>query len=357
MTCYHPISAYYPLKPDSEGKRHLKFGRSRNLIGFQSAINCWQSGYNFDFARYETPYDYPIYFGSNMDLDGLNIKIPCGKCIGCRLDYSRMWATRSVHEAYMSDYYRNCAFLTLTFSPEMLNRRENPYSLNKVAFRSWIKRLRKAIKAQYNVEFRIMACGEYGAKRSRPHYHMLIYGFNFPDKYVWKYNKVHGKEVLYYRSPFLESIWRPAHCKDSFGFSVIGEVNFETSAYVARYVTKKLFGSPAKKVYKDLEKEFLTTSRMPGLGFSYLEKFYQDIFNHGYITLPSSHKAPIPRYYLEKLKTLDVDLYTKYTMDLFNKRIDNLFQENIEECEQRRLAKEELHNLRLDMLVRQYEFN
>lgn len=264
MVCFHPVKAFYPFETTSDGKRYLLFGRKRyfmNIVyGFSSYCMADEFGINKVESIpdiFETPYDFPIYFDDKLEPRGLNIKVPCGKCIGCRLDYSRMWATRSVNEAFIHNHYQNCSFLTLTFNDEMLNRRDNPQSLNKVAFRSWIKRLRKAVKSHYGVEFRYMLCGEYGAKHSRPHYHMLIYGFNFPDKYVWKLRKVNKIDVIYYRSPFLESLWRPAHSSESYGFSVIGDVNFESSAYVARYVTKKLFGRVADEVYKDKEREFM----------------------------------------------------------------------------------------------------
>ncbi|WGL31143.1 replication initiator protein [Dipodfec virus UOA04_Rod_742] len=374
MTCFNPIKAFYPLELDAEGKRKLLFYKNRYHKCFTSAKwlylseqfaldDCTKDSiigrYNELIDKYEAPYNYPIFYDFDGKECGLNINLPCGKCVGCRLDYSRMWATRSVNEAFMHNHYSNCSFVTLTFNPEMLNRRNNPNSLNKVAFRSWIKRLRKAVYSQYGATFRYMVCGEYGAKRSRPHYHMIIYGFNFPDKKVWKYNKVKGKDVIYYRSEFLENIWRPAHSSDSYGFSVIGNVNFETSAYVARYITKKVCPKHPSflKEYKGKEVEFLLTSRKPGLGFEYLNKFYKDIFNHGYVTLPNGFKAPIPRFYYNKLEELDNDLYSIYSINKFNKMLDNLIVEDLNSTTERLKVREELKKYNLDKLTREYEFN
>lgn len=359
MTCFHPIPAFYPVEPDEQGKRYLKFGRNRYIEGCKSGDYVWMSGhYNDLFSKgskyFDAPYDFPIYLGKNYEINGFNIKVPCGKCIGCRLDYSRMWATRSANEAY-SHGYDNCAFLTLTFNDDMLARRSNPFSLNRTAFQSWIKRLRKAVKSEYNKEFRIMACGEYGAKHHRPHYHMIVYGFNFPDSKVWKYRRVHGKDVLYKRSEFLEKVWSPAHSNESYGFSVIGDVNFESSAYVARYVTKKLFGKYAEKVYKDKEQEFLTTSRMPGLGYGYLVQFYKQIFDLGYIMLGNGHKVPIPRYYINKLQEIDEEKYNEYSIVNWNKRIDNLFKKDLNSTQERLLVREELKKMNVDRLIREYE--
>lgn len=357
MTCFHPISAFYPAYADNDGKRYLKFGRTRYELGLTSRPFVWMfEEFPVGDNYYEAPYDYPLYFDYQGDINGFNIKVPCGKCIGCRLDYSRMWATRSVNEAEISGY-NNCSFVTLTFNNDMLSRRSNPWSLNKVGFRSWIKRLRKAISTKFNKEIRIMACGEYGAKHRRPHYHMLIYGFNFPDKYAYQVRRICNKEVVYYRSYFLEDLWRPAHSSDSFGFSVIGNVNFESSAYVARYCTKKLFGKYAEKVYKDKEPEFLITSRKPGLGFGFLEKFYKNIFDSGYVTLPNFHKAPIPRYYIDKLKEIDENKYNEYRIAQFNKKIDNLFHKDLNSTKERLIVREELKKMQCDRLFRNYEFD
>lgn len=361
MPCFHPISAFYPLDTDTDGKRRLLFGRKRFTEIFMSSTIIKSRHLNIPKKTVDaienSSYDYPIYIDSGCSPYGLDIKVPCGKCIGCKLDYSRMWATRSVHEAFMHDYYKDCSFVTLTFNSDMLLRRENPYSINKTAFRSWIKRLRRAIEYKYGKTIRLMACGEYGARHKRPHYHMIIYGFNFPDKYIWKYNKIHGQDIIYYRSPFLEEVWTPAGSSDSFGFSVIGLVNFETSAYVARYVTKKLFGKFAEKTYKEIEPEFLTTSRNPGLGYNYFEKYYKDMFNYGYVTLPNGFKAPIPRYYSNKLETLNPDLYSKWSIDKRDKMIENLFIENLDSTHQRLFVREELKKYNLNVLHRQYEFD
>lgn len=361
MPCFHPINAFFPIKFDPDGKRRLLFGYKRKMQAVSSDFIIKE--YDLDVPKKTidkielSSYDYPIYVDWDCNIRGFDIQVPCGKCLGCKFDYSRMWATRSVHEAYMHDYYRDCSFITLTFNDKMLASSNLGYSLDKTGFRSWIKRFRKAVYEKYGKTIRYMACGEYGTRHSRPHYHMIIYGFNFPDKYVWKYNKIRGKDVIYYRSPFLEEIWTPAYSDESYGFSVIGLVNFETSAYVARYVTKKLYGPVAEKIYKDKEPEFLLTSRNPGLGLSYLEEFYKDIFNHGYVTLPNGFKAPIPRYYSNKLEEICPELYVKWSIEKQDKMIENMFIENLDMTHQRRVVREELCSYNLDILYRQYEFS
>lgn len=364
MVCFHPIKAFYPLETDEQGKRYLKFGRNRRKYISESLGYFWLQEDDFSlisrFDLYDNDNPIPVFYSFDGGENGLNIKVPCGKCIGCKLDYSRSWALRSMHEAQLYDNYTNCSFVTLTFNDEMMNRRENPHSLNKKAFRTWIKRLRKAIKCDYGKEIRLMACGEYGSKHKRPHYHIIIYGFNFPDKRIWKYTRIRGQDIIYYRSPFLEKIWTPAHSFESYGFSVIGEVNFESSAYVARYCTKKLFGKQAI-IYNDIEHEFLTTSRMPGIGYFWLKKYFSEIFNRGFCYNHKGYKVPIPKYYVYKLQQLDEQLYIKYRIETFQKLCDNLFQNysdpHIDNTHMRLLAREEFKKMNLDLLIRQYEFN
>lgn len=93
----------------------------------------------------------------------------------------------------------------------------------------------------------------------------------------------------------LEDVWRDACGDTGNGYSVIGDVTFESAAYVARYVTKKLDGDLAD--YGSREKEFLNCSRMPGLGHDFIMKHYEQIFNNNYIVLNNGKKCKIPRYY------------------------------------------------------------
>ena len=58
--------------------------------------------------------------------------LSCGKCIGCRLEYSRQWAVRMYHESQLHDL--NC-FLTLTYA-------ETGFSLVPRDFTLFMKRLR-----------------------------------------------------------------------------------------------------------------------------------------------------------------------------------------------------------------------
>lgn len=366
MVCFSPIPAYLPSDFDSDGKRHLVFN-PRQLYKFKRAtiFHFQKAGLlktfdedNFDllFSKERSFPDAYIDRDVTELPDGTFIQIPCGKCDGCRLDYSRNWATRAINEAYFYDYYRNCAFVSLTFNEHTLRNTNLGYSVDKAFFKSWVKRLRFAVKDKYNVEFRHLSCGEYGAKRSRPHYHMLIFGFNFPDKYVFKREHKYGKVITYYRSPFLESLWHLPHSDTSAGYSLIGNVNYETCAYVARYVLKKQHAS----TYTSQQPEFLSVSRMPGLGYTYCQSNLDTLFSHGYVMLPSGHKVPIPRYYESICEKLNPELYYNYKYSKFqslhSRMMDN-FKSSSNPSDLRLSQLAELTSLRLDRLSRNYEID
>lgn len=326
VVCYHPLDCYYPGYDDHNGKRYLEFNSDK-----------LPKGLVVDGPKLIDPDSGVIEY--------YHTKIPCGKCIGCRLDYSRSWAIRSVHESMLHD--KNC-FVTLTFDDEHLPINK---SLNKAYMSSWLKRFRK----KFGEGIRFLMCGEYGEKFKRPHYHILFYNFDFPDRKFWTTR--HGQ--IYYRSPMLEEIWRDACAGEGNGYSVIGDVSFESSAYVSRYVTKK-FKSPddeeVKKYYNGREPEFLHMSRMPGLGYDFIVKNYKQILGNGYVVLPNGHKAPVPLYYSNIVKDYDPGVYEKFKLDRLKYMLEN-YKEVDDETQQRQEALEELQNLKLDTLVRSYEID
>lgn len=240
---------------------------------------------------------------------------PCSQCISCRLAMSRDWAVRAVHEAQMHDQN---TYLTLTYNEENLPKDK---SIHKKTLQNFMKRYRENI---YPQKIRFLGCGEYGetckicgkskilcqkqgcnhfkAQTGRPHYHLCIFGHQFRDQEILKHDS--KKNITYYKSDTLEKdIWKK-------GFCTIGELNFHTAAYVARYVTKKILGSSkqAEKLreerYGKLEPEFALMSRMPGLGNHWVKKYYTDIYPKDFVTI-NGIKHPPPKYYdsvYQKLK-------------------------------------------------------
>ena len=249
----------------------------------------------------------PIVFKVDEGYDDQPVTVACGRCMGCRLEYSRQWAIRCVHEAQMHD--ENC-FITLTYAPEHL---PPDHSIRKEEVQKFMKRLRKAAK----VRLRYFACGEYGTKNNRPHYHAIIFGYSFPDRKLWTIKN--GNRL--YRSELLESVWTKGH-------SSIGECTFESAAYVARYVTKK-YTKPEPSERSDarqerseekinmkytvvddttgeiftLEPEFALMSRRPGIGRSWLEKYRNDT-NKDFITIRGA-KMSLPKYYDQIIEEME----------------------------------------------------
>lgn len=204
------------------------------------------------------------------------VEIPCGQCIGCRLERSRQWAIRCVHEASL--YEENC-FLTLTYSPENLPVNG---SLDKSHFQKFMKRLRKRFPDR---KIRYFQCGEYGDLYQRPHYHACLFNFDFPDKQLYKVTD----GIRTYTSELLEEIW-------GLGFCIIGSVTFESAAYVARYITKKITGEKASEHYGDRQDEYVTMSRRPGIATDWFNTYKDDVFPSDFIVI-NGKKVGVPKFY------------------------------------------------------------
>lgn len=231
--------------------------------------------------------------------DPKDIRIPCGKCIGCRLDYSRQWADRMMLEL---DHSKKAIFATFTYNqenvPTVVDDIDMPigYTLWKPDFQDFMKRLRSRKKFE-DREIRFYAAGEYGSNTRRPHYHAIIFGIGLDD---FEDKKPKGMNELfqqYFISKEFEDIWQK-------GFTLISNVSWRTCAYVSRYVMKKAFAD-------DIEfwqvPEFSIMSRRPGLGAYYFEKNPNCVDKSSiYLRSPDgSVKVGIPKYFLNKLRDSD----------------------------------------------------
>jgi len=114
--------------------------------------------------------------------------------------------------------------------------------------------------------------------------------------------KEHNGEK-YYRSQQLEDIWDKGH-------SIIGELSFESAAYVARYITKKFMGPGSERFYEvidentgevySLKPEYVTMSRRPGIGKIWFDKFKADVFPDDFIVVDrkgAKVKMRPPKYF------------------------------------------------------------
>lgn len=206
---------------------------------------------------------------------------------------------RCMHEAQLHE--NNC-FITLTYSDEHL---PNDRSVNVVDFQLFMKRLRK----RFGKGIRFYHCGEYGEKFRRPHYHACLFNFDFSDKELFK---IDNNNKLYI-SKSLQKLW-------PFGHSLIGDVTFESAAYVARYIMKKQTGDNASKHYEhidpetgevfQLRPEYTTQSRKPGLAMGWYEKFKRDVYNNDFVIVRGRKMRP-PKFYDRKFEIDDPDEFRK----------------------------------------------
>lgn len=251
-------------------------------------------------------------------------QIPCGKCIQCRLSYSREWANRCMCELKTST---SAFFLTLTYNdsdlhfaphvdPDTGEASTRPVLVPK-HLTDFMKRLRAYCKECYDVEgIRFFACGEYGEATQRPHYHMIVY--NLPvamlDKsLLWT---PPGTVPPLWICDKLTKIWQ-------YGIVVYGDVTWQTCAYVARYVVKKRKGKDRKAQIEAQEilfpdqpwqDEFVRMSRMPGIGREYYEKHKQEMYETDELFIPIKEQvqAVRPAKYYDKL--YDVECHNAMKM-------------------------------------------
>lgn len=278
-----------------------------------------------------------IYFRPPCNIPSSSLlSLPCGQCIGCRLEYSRQWAIRCMHE---SSLYENNCFITLTYNDLNVPRYN---SLDVSHFQLFMKRLRKYYSDLYAKELyflnegfvsmakcrqyispfvpkiRFFHCGEYGEELGRPHYHALLFNYDFPDRYKSGVNSSTG--TVYYRSDILEKLW-------THGYSSIGNVTFDSAAYVARYVLKKVTGSASSLHYSyrdpdtgfvvaDRKPEYVTMSRRPGIAKGWFDRYSSDVYPSDSVVLRGMEMRP-PKYYDKLYELIDPSSF----LDIKERRI------------------------------------
>lgn len=196
-----------------------------------------------------------------------------------------------MHEAQMHE--ANC-FITLTYDDKHVST-----SLDYKDFQTFMKRLRKA-----HGKVRFFMSGEYGSEFNRPHFHACLFGLDFAEDRVFLKETSAGGRI--FRSPRLEALW-------PHGFSSIGDVTYESAAYIARYVIKKVSGDPKEKHYESFDiytgeittrtPEFGHMSLKPGIGLAWLRKYWRDILGVGSLVV-DGRRVKVPRYYMDYLSTV-----------------------------------------------------
>lgn len=215
--------------------------------------------------------------------------VPCGKCPPCVQRKAQGWALRLSNELQVSTAAQ---FITLTYSDD--NIPETPsgnYTLVKRDHQLFMKRLRKRIPKKMRLGYYMV--GEYGGQTMRPHYHSIL--FNLATK-----------------SPIddVHEAWQ-------LGAVHMGEVTEASINYVTGYLSKV-----PPDLMGDQQKQFNMMSKK--LGASYLTpdriKYYQENL-HPYLITNGGQKAPMPRYYRNKI-------YTEDQLKKVNQKALEFIQEN-----------------------------
>jgi hypothetical protein len=205
--------------------------------------------------------------------------VRCGKCPACKDAAAGDWATRLRAEWKQST---SAFFITLTYRPTHIAlTRTNRHTLYKKDVTDFLKKLRNLYRAagdSYNVKY--FFCGEYGGLTHRPHYHFIFFNVSeFAVRYCWDYGHVH-----------------------------IGNVTDSSIAYTTKYMCK--YSDEDGKVDRtdDRVREFRCMSKHLGKGYL-SEKMVSwhraDIYERVYVPLAGGVRARLPRYYRERLYTVD----------------------------------------------------
>lgn len=229
--------------------------------------------------------------------------VPCGKCIGCRLDKARDYSVRLANEKRL---YDDSVFITLTYDDEHM---PEDMSIHKSEVQKFLKLVRKRI---YPEKIRYFLCGEYGDQFGRPHYHLIVFNLSMFDERVFTaHQKAAGGYVV------LCSCWDKGRVH-------VGNVTRASASYVARYTMKKVNGH-SKEWYQDrgIEPEFILMSLKPGIGFGFMDKYKEDILNHDAVYVDGV-KFRVPRYYSKKLNLSDTIGYEIKANQKHQEYFDNL---------------------------------
>lgn len=315
MSCYHPLRAFdtglltdnmkpkYKICGPNVERIHAPYTYRNNGLQISSK-KVWQDKWITEW----TP-------------------IPCGQCIGCRMDYSRMWADRCMLEAQQ---YEHNAFITLTYADEHLPPLKEVLDVESGEISQWpslvpddltkfMKDLRRYYEYHFNhKDIRFYACGEYGGKSGRPHFHVLVFNLPpLPDMKHWFTTDAHEK--IYHSDILQNDIWKKGICS-------IGELTWNSAAYVARYVVKKQKGNTKGLVdlcgnlVSGIEPEFTRMSRMPGIAWKYYDEHKHQFYETDEIVMSIRGKIRTikPPRYFDKMYDLECQEFDENNIQDFD---------------------------------------
>lgn len=302
--------------------------RRRNLVGY---LGCEMACYHpLDGYRLESG---GVRIGFEPEGSRELLRIPCGRCLGCRMDYASSWALRLQHEAACWD---ESIFVTLTYDDECL-----PWHRGLVIsdLQRFLKRFRKEIPGDQEAPdgrspVRFFAAGEYGSTTDRPHWHVALFNARLPG---WR-----GQS----ESDALSRLW-PA------GMHTVSRFSSGRAGYLAGYCVKKVRGrvererrygavNPVTGEWFERRPEFAVMSRRPGIGRYWFDRYRCDL-ERGFVIEAGGVKRRLPRFYKSKL--MEDDAFA----EAHEERVYE-YQRALEpgaDSEERRRSREKVHASRL----------
>lgn len=326
MPCFHPKKGFV-IGTTETGKPKYKITPWSTEYVARDMTGAWRC-YEKDTEVYP---NRPVFTGDEFRSGAVFsfIPIPCGNCLGCRLDYAKQWSVRLQHEFQMHPE-DECWFLTLTYNDEALAETFLPAKppIDRLALGAdhlgeacWFpnlyprdmqlfwKRLRKHFPDSKIMYFQ---AGEYGERRGRCHWHAIVFGAPL-DPSQLHINGVSELGDITWRSDELEKLWHSSLDPTMpLGNVIVGKVTAASCGYVARYTLKK-----AKEMwendYTGRVRPLVRMSTNPALGLSYIEE-HPELFDVTQFYIPNGSKpfmANHPRYYMKKLQLSDPDRYAE----------------------------------------------
>lgn len=209
---------------------------------------------------------HPVY------LKSVKMKVPCGRCIHCKIQKTREWTLRCYHESL---YHPFNSFVTLTYADSVYESYCDK-SVSKDDLSRYIKNLRRKLAP---IRFKYFACGEYGKKFGRCHYHLILFG-------------------IPHDTPAIVNTWKD-------GLVDSRPLIFERIKYICGYVRKKLDGERSG----GRDPAFQLSSTKLGL------KWFEDNFE--YLSKYLSCRIEgvdfgLPKYYKLKLLERDPSLLSRF---------------------------------------------
>lgn len=178
--------------------------------------------------------------------------VPCGKCSRCRANYAREMAFRVEAESFDKYVYN----VLITYDDANLPLFDGRPVLNRVHIQDFLKRFRTWHDKYTGNKLRFFGVGEYGGKKGRPHYHLIL----FTDKPLEMPREDKGEPLSFINSVIIDK-WRKGSCDIEPLHNAGGAV---------RYLTQYLLTYDRED--KNFVKPFRMMSRGKGIGYRWLER-------------------------------------------------------------------------------------